>query len=234
MTRRGLTLLYAIVGYAALAGAADATTAALVHESWWSRVLSDPVALFTAVLALFSLVLVVVGTWQGVQLRRTVSAMEAEFVATHRPRVILRDAHAPKETNNEPVEVHYTLVNTGETPATIVASALDLQLITALGFEVEEGPHLEEGRNDVGHVRLAPGESATLTYKARLKWNSNNHDMYHTFDKPNFGMIFYGHLVYEDDSSRRVRRHTAFRRKYEHSDYRFYLPGDRSPLEYVD
>jgi hypothetical protein len=208
------------------------------HDTWWRSLWSDPVAGFTAVLAAFTLALVAVGAWQGVQLRRTVSAMAAEFVATHRPRIILRDAHALKLTDNEWIEVNYTLANVGETPATIVVSAFDLRLITTPmpGFEVDVGPFIKDGRNEIGEVvRLDAGESADLRYVSRaLRWNADNRDLYHAFDEPSLGLMFYGHIVYEDESPRRVRRNTSFRRKYQHGDSRFYPSAEPGPLEYAD
>lgn len=43
-------------------------------EGWWDRFRTDPVATFTAALALFTLVLAGVAVWQGVHLQRSVDA----------------------------------------------------------------------------------------------------------------------------------------------------------------
>lgn len=206
-----------------------------LHESWPQKALSDPVAPFTAVLALFTAALIGVGWFQAIQLRRTVSGIEAEFVATHRPRMRLRDAYALKLTDNEVIEVCYTLANVGETPCLVVGSALDLRLVTSSQFGIEEGPFTKDGRNEIGPLRLGAGESADLIFKLpSMRWNPNNQALYHAFAEPGYGLIFYGHVIYEDESPRRVRRHLSFKRKYDHSDSRFYTAQSSSPLEYAD
>lgn len=61
-------------------------------ETLWQRTKSDPIILYTFVLAIFSgalvvltLVLAGVGIWQGVLTRRAVNLTRDEFEATHRP-----------------------------------------------------------------------------------------------------------------------------------------------------
>jgi hypothetical protein len=46
-------------------------------QGWVDKLLTDPTATFAAVLAVFTLALVIVGLWQGIQLRRSVTASKA-------------------------------------------------------------------------------------------------------------------------------------------------------------
>ena len=58
-------------------------------ESYWVRVVDEPINLFTGVLALFTIVLAGASIWQGVLTRQGIVLGNKEFVATHRPKIVV-------------------------------------------------------------------------------------------------------------------------------------------------
>ncbi len=80
-------------------------------------------AAFTKWLVAATILLAAIAIWQGVQLMRTVDLGREEFIAAHRPRIILRDS-TTEQFMGELIVVEYILSNVGDAPATIVSSAI--------------------------------------------------------------------------------------------------------------
>ena len=78
-------------------------------ETFWERTVSDPVAAFTAILTLFTAVLGVgtLGLWY--QTWRTTKLARDEFIATHRPKVIIRNIRDPR------LDQYFTKAEEGDT-----------------------------------------------------------------------------------------------------------------------
>jgi hypothetical protein len=130
----------------------------------------------------------------------------AEFISSHRPRIILRDVHL------EGRQVFYMLINTGDTDATIVESWI-------LGEFVPDGvpirPLRSFGHDDLGRLVLAAGETRDLTYD--LPGDIGFAIMFPDSRRigiegpPVFGQRYFaGTIVYADDLG--VRRRSVFRR----------------------
>jgi hypothetical protein len=87
----------------------------------------------TGALAFIGFLQLLVFGWQGIQLKRTVSAAKdatdlgnREFIATHRPRVIVRYIQGPDFDAEGQQFITVTFVNIGINPATIEAFGGDL------------------------------------------------------------------------------------------------------------
>jgi hypothetical protein len=79
----------------------------------------------------------------------------AEFIATHRPRVILREVYFADD------KIWFRLVNTGDGKATIVESWL---MIETPIVKSALRPLLSTGHNDLGRLVLVGGEMKELDY----------------------------------------------------------------------
>jgi hypothetical protein len=110
------------------------TTAQQPEKSWWEKVRSDPNALFAGAVALFTLALVIVGSRQSRQLKRSVDLLaKAErsqmFVVVHsehlRMLISTAERHAEQGPDEEGViyadvaDVTYSFKNYGKTPAIV-------------------------------------------------------------------------------------------------------------------
>jgi hypothetical protein len=87
----------------------------------------------TCALSAIALFQLFVFGWQGIQLKRSVSAAKdatelgnREFIATHRPKVIVRYIQGPFRDERTRSYVWVTVVNTGINAATIEAFGVDL------------------------------------------------------------------------------------------------------------
>jgi hypothetical protein len=58
-------------------------------ESFWIRSTNDPIAIFTLVLACFTLVLAGASIWQGRLTQQTIKLAQQEFAATNRPNIAM-------------------------------------------------------------------------------------------------------------------------------------------------
>lgn len=179
-------------------------------------------AFFTKWLVYVTVVLALIAIWQGVQLRRSVNLARKEFISTHRPKIILRDATSEQHMG-ELIVVDYILANIGETPAKIVTRALNVNVFKGWGFAPDNLPAVDSVDSDIDSIPLKPGEQVHLSFKSpTLRWSGDN-DTCHEFIEPEYGMFFSGQIIYEDDN--RTRRHTGFRRKFSLDQHRF-LPVD--------
>jgi hypothetical protein len=156
------------------------------------------------------------------------------FIATHRPRVILRDAYCVNNEIGDPIQVFYTIANIGETKARVVQSSLNVAFVTGAAFGAEVVPTLIADRNDIGPVTLEAGQQLEdQSFVSTRRWDAEDGTR-HTFTDTFIGVFFRGHILYEDD--RGVSRHTAFYRKYDLKTSRFYALQHEGmkPLDYAD
>ena len=201
---------------------------------------TSSVATFTALLVGVTALLAIIAIWQGFQLKSTVKVTKEsvdlarqEFLSTHRPKIILRDAFCNDNEIGNPIVVTYTLVNIGETGARIVLGGVEVQVITGGTFSPDQAPSVNEGCSGIDGLFLEPGEERKMTHYSHRHWRTDDSSR-HAFSENLFGVFFCGHLIYEDD--RKVRRHTAFWRKYDLAASRFYVVDHPAlkALEYSD
>lgn len=206
------------------------------------RVISDPVALFTVVLALFTWRLIVVGRRQHEAAMGALKLANDEFVSTHRPKLIVRHAMAPWATTEDgkPIYVHFSISNTGDTRAKVVRSSLYCEWFEVVLPIVV--PTVVDGKNDLGStVGFESGETKWFIHTTNLTWDflnmstkvavSDAQDSMLQYTGGGPGLYFVGRIVYRDE--RGVERNTLIRRRYNFSQQRFVAGGDPE-LDYAD
>lgn len=158
---------------------------------------------------------------------------QISFLATNRPKIILRDAYCTSVECGDPIEVHYVLANTGESDGTIVGSVLNInKYLSDSGFGAYVLPNADDGTNEIGETILQPGEQRTFSFTSNtLKWQSYNSTRLDSQEE-NIGVFFSGHIVYKD--ARGVVRNMAFHRRHKIGPERFFKVEDKyiSALEY--
>ncbi len=159
--------------------------------------------------------------YQSRKLKQTVGEMRREFISTHRPKLILRDAYATEEVRGERFVVLYTIANVGGSGARIIQSALDVMLLR--GGDLRLLPH-SLGRNDIGDIRLEPGEQYTHDFVSAPQW---------VWPIPaNLRLWFMGHIVYVDDAD--VQRHVGIFRCYDSASRRFFSSKNEPVFDGLD
>jgi hypothetical protein len=211
----------------------------------WGMTAEEVTALFTGLLVVIGAGTAMVLGFQSWLLRRQIILARDEFNATHRPRIILREAYTAPD-NGHPITVFYTLANTGGTKATIVRSkfAIFSSIKGGTKRQIQFDGELIGGEIDnvipANHVIEAGAfyESACATQKAM--WSTNWHTVI-TSDGgemvvrslgPNASeLFFYGKVLYRDAGG--IVRGMAFYRILDRDSHRFIPIGDPQ-LEYSD
>jgi hypothetical protein len=175
-------------------------------------------------IAALAVVLALASISQTHMVRRRLEAVKNEFFTALRPRLMLRDVHAKNCQLGEPIEVTFTICNTGSSAARIVESVLSVDV------EHWNSPRrvpLPAGKNEVGAVELSAGEAKTFTYPVPERtWNKNL-----VKESDVIALIFCGRIGYMDASG--VVRETSFCRAFDGSRERFFPLRDPE-LEYAD
>jgi hypothetical protein len=208
-------------------------------------------AFATVVIAVYTYTLWHVGSGQLGAILRQIELARKEFDATHRPRIILREAFIGTYTGGEEINVNFVLANVGETEGRIVRSVFDVDLVRNesrfLGCTSVE-PFNELGRE----LTIGPGMAILLRYDTLQKRQDAppppkyDKGLLALKQKPiinEFGQTvrdfyrdatvhFYGQFLYIDDS--RIIRRTAFRRELMPERQRFYRLEGEPDLDYSD
>ncbi len=191
-----------------------------IFRSWRAHpdvAVSSSIAALAVVIALASIS-------QTHLIRRRLENVKREFFAAMRPRFVLRDVHAKNCQMGEPIEVTYTICNTGSSAARIVESVLSVDV---QHWQSPRRVPIPAGKNEIGDVLLNAGEAATFTYKvAERTWNKNL-----IKDSEVIALIFCGRIDYADADG--VVRETSFCRAFDRSRERFFPMRDPE-LEYAD
>jgi hypothetical protein len=206
-------------------------------KTLWERTTTDPVALFTLVLAFST-----VGMWTATvglyrSTNRLWSAAREEFIASHRPKIILREAFTATFLNDEPISVYLHLANIGEGAGTIVRSMATVQIIATSEMPMIHGS--VEVKNDLGDIKLEPGEARLIRVPGDMpKWRPDRFverdygtgSQQHLLVRAVIHVI--GQIIYVDE--RGVQRRTAFRRRLKPERQRFYKIPEEPDLDYSD
>jgi hypothetical protein len=262
------------------------------ERSFWARTVCDPVAGFTAALALFSGLLTVVSfvqirflvradvnarraliearrtsgrqyrqmqgslTQTGLQAQAALEQARAantaneilrdEFVSTHRPKIILREAFTGTFLDGEKIGVILHLANIGETSGTIEASIVDVRGVHLEAPSLLMHPTLRDV-NEIGRITLRGGASILIDCAKLQKrphsaglpvWSGIYHDVTEAEDldlvvhRRTSAIHLFGLLRYFDENE--TRRHTAFHRILKHEVQRFYRDITEPDLDYAD
>jgi hypothetical protein len=197
------------------------------RESWaliWERTWDDPVAFYTLVLAVFTVVVgvatvitTIIGIYQIRQSRR-------EFIATHRPIIRVRRFVIPKLENGKPIKIEFEAANVGNSSAYNVVAHLEITIPkerSDVMYEKPPHPHKGTSINMLDHPIAGGGvhyfvELTSLIHVAL----GNRYDVR--------GMVISGRLTYSDRFQESFRT-TGFLRVY--PDVRG--PHPRPPFRFV-
>jgi hypothetical protein len=166
-------------------------------------------------------------------MRRQADQMELEFIATHRPKLIvrsvdLRNAHMAGDSPNHLKMVftcHYLIVNTGPTSATIVQATSTRSMVpNPRGWTPDDPVYTSDGDGVVGR-ELKSGESCVGTC------DNGSELIGSVAARLPFPIYFLGYVVYEDSVG--VRRRTGFFRRYEPKERNLVREKNRD-YEYAD
>jgi len=175
-------------------------------------------------IAALAVVIALASISQTHRIRRRLETVKNEFFTALRPRFVLRDVHSKNCQLGEPIEVTYTICNTGSSTAQVVESVLSVDIQQ---WSSPRRVPIPAGRNDIGVLTLNAGEAATFTYKVPERtWNKNL-----VKDSEVIALIFCGRIDYVDASG--VVRETSFCRAFDGSRERFFPMRDPE-LEYAD
>ena len=115
-------------------------------------------------LALFTFILIVVGAWQGIQLKNTVDLSRAEFISSHRPRLRIRSVDRSTSNPTDFIGVKFAVVNVGDTEARLLGSRV------VVDFFPEKPPIDLNGTDVVEPRRFLPGASDSYVVTSSRKW----------------------------------------------------------------
>jgi hypothetical protein len=196
----------------------------------WFRDPNILTAVSTVVIAVFTVVLAVVGFFQARLIRKSIDLARDEFNSSHRPRIIMRDVWC------EPGgDIYYMLFNTGDAPTTIVESWIQAEFVPT-------GTPLRQlrsaGHDHLGKLKFAAGEMKDLTYQVPAEigaymlipsvMNIANDDR----PAMHGGFYFTGAILYEDGAGN--RRRSVFRRWWDRDGKCFVRLEDQRDHEYAD
>lgn len=192
----------------------------------WIRSPDNLTAVSTVVIAAFTVVLAWVGYCQARLIRRSIDLAAKEFIASHRPRIILRNVDL------QDGNVLYMLVNVGDTKATVVESWIMMESVPDASVL---RPLRSFGHDDLGRLVFEAGEMKDLTYADPGFTGMTAADMIRVGIEQ--GLIdghrfFTGTIIYEDDL--RVRRRAVFRRRLKGKGFERLNPEQERDNEYSD
>jgi hypothetical protein len=174
--------------------------------------------------------------------RKSIDLARAEFLSTHRPRIILREAIIGSVLEGEPITVIITVANVGETKGKIVRSVITVEPVPA------QIPRLlilasVEMHDDLGQIELPPGTSKAIRLPgATPKWEAEQytHKRYMrdlrgggSYESHKTDIHLAGQLIYVDEQGS-IPRRTAFRRVLIPQRQRFYRVEGEPDLDYAD
>lgn len=161
-----------------------------------------------------------------VQHRDTIKAIDLsrrEFIAAHRPRLIVRHVKEIVPGSHKPFSAQIHIANVGGAAATIVENKVVLKF--AVAPSRKDRQDLKDSTTFIYSEKIVPGQLAgPITISSgSATW---------TFEPPNTPVI-YGYIVYEDDTG--IRRRTVFYRYLAGDVWEHLDPKGRHPdQEYAD
>jgi hypothetical protein len=209
--------------------------------------------LATVVIAVYTYTLWHVGSSQLGAVVTQIELARREFVSTHRPRIILREARIGTVKEGERLNVFFVLANIGESAGTVIRSVVDIEIVRENQPPVR-GLNSIESINEIGTLTLAPGEARLIRFAALQKrpnsseapiWEAERFGAKRRYTQTSmdpaglkvsryydFTIQIYGQFLYEDSDG--LQRRTAFRRQLIPERQRFYRLEDDPDLDYAD
>src|SRR4051794_33030668 len=139
-------------------------------ESWWDRLWTDPVATFTAALAIFTFVLAGVAIWQGLHLQRSVeiatraaNIAEDSLLTLERPLVYFFGRSGEQQgglTGDARTVIRGDFRNLGRTPAHVT----NIVTKVVFGKELPDDPDYDRCTDINYNIVLSPSQSKEVTF----------------------------------------------------------------------
>lgn len=198
----------------------------------------DSTGFFTVVLCYVVFLQFIWLTRQEKVLTDSIELSRDEFIATHRPRIVVRDVsidyigETEEDKNMVEVKIDYSIANTGDTPAMIRMRNATLVLTRNILVNVANAntlparPKYDVMHNIVEDRILDGGESITRTHTQEM--NRTDWGMLHTSMHSGFVV---GFIRYEDKQKRRFL--TAFCRLHDRVTNRCFV-AESADYEYQD
>ncbi len=163
------------------------------------------------------------GVWQGFVLTRSIYLAREKFMASRRPKLILREAHVVE--NGAFADASYTISNIGDSAAEIVESAFFLEAFPR--DKPSQKRPVSDARNDMGQRWIEAGESHTADF-AVTPGRKTVRPPYKVAEGQ--ALFFSGRIVYADYNG--TRRTMSFYRRSEQDQFVRFSASDH--LEYSD
>jgi hypothetical protein len=197
-------------------------------------------AKYTALLAYYTGALILVG---GVQawflftqakrlghhsehLGKLAEATRDSIILTHRPRLVVREIYMFPYTTHADVTINFTMANSGEAPATITESIIEVQPITdgiIKPLREDDSPYTI--KRGIINVVAYPEKTITIEPGSFMRHRYSSDVPQQKFINAYSGsgefplLYFRGHIAYVDALG--TRRHMAFCRRYDFEAHRF-------------
>jgi hypothetical protein len=186
----------------------------------WIKDSNNLNALSTSVIAVFTIVLTAVSYWQARLIRK-------EFVATHRPRVIIRFIQGPNYGEDSTESIWITVANIGDSEGAIVEFGGDLARRNKQ-TKIWLVPGADGGSKKIRTIRLKSGARHVFTVTAKKPYTDMDilGDATDTYELCAFGVI-----RYQDATG--ILRETGFFRVYD-ADSESFVPSNKQEDEYQD
>jgi hypothetical protein len=163
--------------------------------------------------------------WQGWQLRRQIALGQAEFIATHRPRLVLKRIEVTNVVGTT-LGIQCSIANVGDGDGNIIDSRYNLDVSSGRRFPAPVG------QSNFGVHALRPGAEVRVSINATLDDGAGAVFAYlERFPEAERGLYFRGFILYADAND--VARRTYFSRRYDSRAQRF-LPTDDRDYDYAD
>jgi hypothetical protein len=209
-----LPFLYGVPRYSHDETANKCTSEESKNHGFWEKASCDPTAYFTLWLVAFTGILAVSTIGLGVATlglyqagKNQIELARAEFAATHRAKLIIQSARLAFQGNDaQPAQIHFTIINTGETDATITEYMVQPYVqFNDDGFT----PHFERGTPIIPEdMKVALGEPAfVIALCESVHWHR-----YKEFEERRAKLFVLGRVSYA--ASDGIRRMTGFCRSY--------------------
>lgn len=157
-----------------------------------------------------------------------------EFVATHRPKLVVRNVFSlvtdPKEAT---IVVNYTVANIGGGPCWMTECRVKVELISDVGYPLFMMAPGMDSPSKVPFIGIInPGEYKELSFiSPDQRWDNDHRRSW----RGETGVHFCGLIKYIDAPGSNVTRQTVFRRKYLIDTQRFHKIWDHEDdHEYAD
>lgn len=203
---------------------------------WLDRHSGAVAAIATAFIGAFTYTLYKVGTEQGRLTREAIELSRNEFISTHRPRIILREALVAALVEGQPISVFIHLANVGETDGQIIRSYVNVEIVSVTRLLLHPSVEMKD---DLGQIALGPGAAHLIPYKGNTPtWDKEKFKelSFNTTSgivmRRNFYIHLVGQFIYVDGAG--IMRRTAFRRELIPERQRFYRIEGEPDLDYAD